>query len=335
MTEQVRTGCFRFADLVLDLGQRTVTRSGQRIRVSKLTFDVLSVLVRRAPNVVSHEDLAKLAWPGRIVTPENMTQRVALLRQALEDTARHPRYIRVVRGQGYQLIPPAVPVAAVPVGEVARFGMTRRAAVGVSIAAVAVIALAALIGGGPLTARRFMDSAAGVDQAVASESASGQPRSALQRWRVALRQSPDNLNNLVGLGGLLCESGQFTEALGHLRKARTLYPDSIVILDALARCLVASTDYEGVTEAIALGVRLDPQFPLRASPVNKGFEEGLHGWSLTYDRGYRAGPNHNFDFTIDTGAARSGNASGRLRSLVGGGQSATISKFVPISFLGG
>jgi DNA-binding winged helix-turn-helix (wHTH) protein/tetratricopeptide (TPR) repeat protein len=326
-----KTGCFRFADLVLDLGQRTVTRSGESIRVSKLTFDVLSVLVQRAPNVVTHEELARLVWPGRVVTPENMTQRMSLLRQALGDTASHPRYVRVVRGQGYQLIPPVV---VVPVDEVTRFRMPRRVTAGVSVSVVIVIALAVLFGDGPITTRRLMDSAAVVEEAVASEVASARFGSAQQRWRVDLAQDPANLNSLVGLGALLCESGEFNEGLGHLRKARDLYPDSIVILEALARCLVASSDYDGVAEAIALGVALDPQFPLRASPVNPGFEEGMYGWSLAYDRGFRAGLNHNFDFTIDSGVARSGHASGRLRSAIEGGQSTTMSTFVPVGFLG-
>jgi TolB-like protein len=40
------------------------------------------------------------------VTPETLGQRVLLLRRALGDDAGNPRYLRVIRGQGYQLVPP-------------------------------------------------------------------------------------------------------------------------------------------------------------------------------------------------------------------------------------
>ena len=347
MTDQDRSRRYRFADVDLDPGQRTVTRSGKPVRVGKLTFDFLSVLVQRAPNVVTHDELAKLVWPRRIVTPENMTQRVALLRQALGDTAKHPKFVRVVHGQGYQLIPPVAvvpPAQVVPSAQAVQSRMTRRASVGASI--VAAVALIALIGVGSSTARRFIEGAAGANTVAsetasapqtpnAPETASTPATGALQRWRTALRQNPDDQNALVGLGTLLCASGHFTEALGHLRKAQALYGDSIAVLEALARCLVASSDYEGAKAVIAHGVELNPRFRLRASPVNPGFEEGMYGWGLTYDKGYRAGPNLNFDFAIDTSVARSGGASGRLRSAIGGGQAAVISAFVPAGFLGG
>ena len=46
-------------------------------------------------------------WPGLVVAPETVSQRVKLLRQALGEHANAPRYIEAVRGRGYRL---AVPV---------------------------------------------------------------------------------------------------------------------------------------------------------------------------------------------------------------------------------
>jgi adenylate cyclase len=103
-------GRYRFGDLVLDLGQRKLSRGAEQVRLSKLSFDLLRVLVAAAPNVLTHDELAEKVWgPRRIVTPENLAQRLMLLRQALGDVADEPRYIEGVRGQGYRLVTPVQP----------------------------------------------------------------------------------------------------------------------------------------------------------------------------------------------------------------------------------
>jgi DNA-binding winged helix-turn-helix (wHTH) protein/TolB-like protein len=96
---------YRFDDLVLDSGQRKVWRGDGEIRLSKLSFDFLEALVEAAPNLLTHDELVEAVWgPKRVVTPENLSQRLMLLRQALGDRAEAPRYIEAVRGQGYRLI---------------------------------------------------------------------------------------------------------------------------------------------------------------------------------------------------------------------------------------
>ena len=96
---------YRFADLTLDAGQRRVLRQGQAIELSALNFDLLRQLVESAPNVVSSELLAEKVWGRHFVSPENVVQRVKLLRQSLADDATQPRYIETVRNKGYRLIP--------------------------------------------------------------------------------------------------------------------------------------------------------------------------------------------------------------------------------------
>jgi tetratricopeptide (TPR) repeat protein len=96
---------YRFSDLTLDAGQRRLLRDTADIPLGKLTFDLLLVLVRSAPNVVTHDALVEQVWGGRMTSPETVTQRVKLLRDALGDDAENPRYIALVRNQGYRLIP--------------------------------------------------------------------------------------------------------------------------------------------------------------------------------------------------------------------------------------
>ena len=49
--------------------------------------------------------LAEKVWGRHFVSPENVAQRVMLLRQSLADDADRPRYIETVRNKGYRLIP--------------------------------------------------------------------------------------------------------------------------------------------------------------------------------------------------------------------------------------
>lgn len=97
---------YHFDDLDLDVEAATLTRGGLRLELPKLSFDLLVALVRRAPDVVSADELITTVWQGVAISNETLTQRVALLRRALGEDAQNPRYLRAVRGRGYQLIPP-------------------------------------------------------------------------------------------------------------------------------------------------------------------------------------------------------------------------------------
>jgi TolB-like protein/DNA-binding winged helix-turn-helix (wHTH) protein/Flp pilus assembly protein TadD len=96
---------YRIADLTLDVGRRRIMRDGQPIELGKLTYALLVELVAHAPNVVTHDDLVERIWEGRATSPETVTQRVKMLRDALGDDAERPRYVALVRGHGYRLIP--------------------------------------------------------------------------------------------------------------------------------------------------------------------------------------------------------------------------------------
>jgi TolB-like protein/DNA-binding winged helix-turn-helix (wHTH) protein/Tfp pilus assembly protein PilF len=100
----ISSGIFVVGDLHVDVGQQRVTRAGRDIALPNLSFQLLVALVRAAPNVLSNESLMTQVWPGLVVSPETVNKRVNLLREALGDEAREPRYISGVRSRGYRLI---------------------------------------------------------------------------------------------------------------------------------------------------------------------------------------------------------------------------------------
>lgn len=94
---------YRIDDLIVDAGSRRVTRRGKDLAVRGLSFDLLLVLARHAPDLVSVDTLMDEVWPGLVVGPETVTKRIQLLRDALDDDGDPPRYLSVVRGRGYRL----------------------------------------------------------------------------------------------------------------------------------------------------------------------------------------------------------------------------------------
>src|SRR5215469_6418843 len=95
---------YQVDDLIIDLGQRRVMRSGNDIPLPHLSFELLVTLARAAPNVVTFDQLTQRVWPKLVITPETISQRVKLVRDALGDDPHAARYIAGVRGSGYRMV---------------------------------------------------------------------------------------------------------------------------------------------------------------------------------------------------------------------------------------
>jgi TolB-like protein/DNA-binding winged helix-turn-helix (wHTH) protein len=95
---------YQIDDLVINLGQQRVTRGASEIPLPHLSFDLLVTLAKAAPNFVTFDQLTERVWPGLVIAPETISQRVKLVRDALGDDPHAPRYIAGVRGRGYRMV---------------------------------------------------------------------------------------------------------------------------------------------------------------------------------------------------------------------------------------
>lgn len=95
---------YRFDDVVVDLGARTVQRSGELRVLEPKAFAVLAVLLDRAGELVPRDELLDAVWGHRHVTPGALTRVIAQLRHALGDDAQRPRYIQTRHALGYSFI---------------------------------------------------------------------------------------------------------------------------------------------------------------------------------------------------------------------------------------
>ena len=109
-TSPASTG-YQVDDLVIDLGQQRVTRAGNDIPLPHLSFELLITLARAAPDLVTFDQLTERVWTGLVITPETISQRVKLVRDALGDDPHAPRYIAGVRGRGYRMVATVRPLA--------------------------------------------------------------------------------------------------------------------------------------------------------------------------------------------------------------------------------
>ena len=95
---------WRFDDFVLDTARYELRRGDTVIRVEPQVFDVLTQLIAHHERFVSKEELFDSVWGGRFVGEAALTSRIKAARHALGDDGESQRYIRTVRGRGYQFV---------------------------------------------------------------------------------------------------------------------------------------------------------------------------------------------------------------------------------------
>jgi len=98
-TQKMRLGSFLF-----DPDTLTLLRSGETVRASRKTMELLAVLARAEGAVVPKETLRDTLWPEGFIEDGNLTQQVYLLRHVLACDAR----VRIETSprRGYRLVIP-------------------------------------------------------------------------------------------------------------------------------------------------------------------------------------------------------------------------------------
>ena len=91
------------ADLEIDLLRHRATRAGQKIDLTAKEFQLLTLLVRRAGEVLSRTQIAESVWDMNFDSDTNVVDvNVRRLRSKVDDPFPL-KLIRTVRGAGYVL----------------------------------------------------------------------------------------------------------------------------------------------------------------------------------------------------------------------------------------
>jgi TolB-like protein/DNA-binding winged helix-turn-helix (wHTH) protein/Tfp pilus assembly protein PilF len=121
----------RFGAFELNLQSGDLRKNGMRLRLSGQPFQVLAVLVERAGELVTRDELRSKLWSADTFVDfdHGLNNAVARIRDVLDDSSATPRYVETIPRRGYRFIADvrlpepltrAVDPALIPADEITR-----------------------------------------------------------------------------------------------------------------------------------------------------------------------------------------------------------------------
>ncbi|HSB18356.1 MAG TPA: winged helix-turn-helix domain-containing protein, partial [Bryobacteraceae bacterium] len=106
-SSQSHSAC-RFGAFEVDLRARELRKGGLKIKLQEQPFQVLALLLERAGQVVTREELRQALWPSDTFVDfdQSLNTAVRKLREVLGDTASTPRFIETLPRNGYRFVAP-------------------------------------------------------------------------------------------------------------------------------------------------------------------------------------------------------------------------------------
>jgi eukaryotic-like serine/threonine-protein kinase len=98
--------CLRFAEFELDLRTGELVRNGQKTILQEQTFQILAALLERPGQLITRDEFRKRLWSSDTFVDfdQGLNKGVNRLRDLLEDSAEHPRFIETLPRRGYRFI---------------------------------------------------------------------------------------------------------------------------------------------------------------------------------------------------------------------------------------
>ena len=143
-TASPSSGIFQFGVFQLDLEAGELRKAGVRVKLQDQPFRVLALLIERAGQLVTREDLRQRVWPSNVYVDfdQGLNNAIKKVREALGDSADSPTLIETVARHGYRFIAPVTAPPASPVGpRLTSESHTLRKGILIGLAAALVAAL--------------------------------------------------------------------------------------------------------------------------------------------------------------------------------------------------
>jgi TolB-like protein/DNA-binding winged helix-turn-helix (wHTH) protein/Flp pilus assembly protein TadD len=102
------THIVHFGIFQIDLKARELYKAGVKVKLQEQPFRVLELLVDRAGQVVTREELQQKVWPtdAYVAFDQGLNNAIKKVRDALGDSADSPRFIETLARHGYRFIAP-------------------------------------------------------------------------------------------------------------------------------------------------------------------------------------------------------------------------------------
>jgi TolB-like protein/DNA-binding winged helix-turn-helix (wHTH) protein/Tfp pilus assembly protein PilF len=103
-----KAGVLRFGTFELDLASGELRKDGALVKLQSQHFQLLALLVERAGQVVSREEIRRALWDNETFVDfdRSINFGVNQIRGALDDDPQSPRYIETLPRKGYRFIAP-------------------------------------------------------------------------------------------------------------------------------------------------------------------------------------------------------------------------------------
>ena len=95
----------RIADLELDTGREIAIRDGKRLKLSPRSFQILQILMRKAPDVVTRRELEQEIWGEEVPDSDSLRSHVYNLRRIV-DKPFPVKLIETVASRGFRIVDP-------------------------------------------------------------------------------------------------------------------------------------------------------------------------------------------------------------------------------------
>lgn len=97
---------YTFGDVVINFGQRSVSRNGERLHLTPIEYRLLMQLIKNPGKVITHRQLLKEVWgPHSVEQAHYLRTYMVHLRQKLEQEPANPKYLLTETGIGYRFQP--------------------------------------------------------------------------------------------------------------------------------------------------------------------------------------------------------------------------------------
>jgi DNA-binding winged helix-turn-helix (wHTH) protein len=202
-----------FGPFTADSAAYRVFKGKDELPLTPKLLDLLFYLLDRPGTLVTKEQLLDHVWPGANVTENALAQAVSELRDALDDEASRPAYIRTIARRGYRFIAPVTSSGEAPAGGSPSPAAAKAAPGG--LRALAVLDFANVTDDAEVAWL-----AAGIAETVTTDFAALDHFRVVDRWRVvqaARRVGPGLHEVAASLGADLVVTGSYQRNGSHLR----------------------------------------------------------------------------------------------------------------------
>lgn len=106
-SKQVELDTYQFADFVLDIPSRKLTKNDKEVKLSPKEFKLLQFFVKRIGRALTRDEILNAVWGyDSFVTGRSIDRFVTTLRNKIEPEPHNPTFIHTIREIGYKFEPP-------------------------------------------------------------------------------------------------------------------------------------------------------------------------------------------------------------------------------------